>query len=379
MKALVRPAVALLVLPLPFATPATLAQEPSAQEVLALFEAASGGIWSYDVFIAVRETQLTRVQETAKTRSGASPEVKLLPIKPEERETKETFLRQVRQKKLVRIETWDGKSREPKSIRVSNGEAQKNVLGKAEAIVGPLPLRFVSDGMDYFTFFRTDYSSSDLVAVMRKRKGTKVYTESWNGTQMTGLDAPPEAHTSLSTYGFRVLLDPKNHLMPRVLERYKIVDGKPGLVKRTVIESFKKLPGGISVPFAARTTMYFPYPPAPAGQAAPVLECVATVDEGRSKWNREMPASLFDVEIPPGAVVSDRWRHVRYPAGAGDTKKTLDALAASSKHIVAKPVPAPEPSASGWPNLKIALIAGISLCALAGSLALVRAKVRRRQ
>jgi hypothetical protein len=153
--------------------------------------------------------------------------------------------------------------------------------------------------------------------------------------------------------------------MPTLIEVYKPRNGAPFTEIRREINAWHRTAGGVWVPIKA-TTKHF----VGEGQFAGIMqsEHVMEVALAQSSWNRDIPASTFQINFPPGTQVVDTQRQVMYVTGKTDPGANLDEIVKSAKQItplVEAPVRVPRRSGwgSGWPGV---VAAGAGICLLGG-------------
>lgn len=348
---------------------APAAEELSVQQVLDLLDTATKALRSYDVYLQVTETYLVRSERVKiTTKDGKEVEVtRPRDLLPGEGPLVEKFAyRQVLAQGKRRIERIDPATGKASSTTVADGEVERSLNPEAiSGYLGPMPRQFVSEGSDYSTFYRNEFGDRDLVEILRSRKGTRVIPDPAPGKQpRLVLYSPPESGTTFSIWGFRVFMDPQKALMPVLVEKFEIIEGKEVLLRRTVVDAFHEVEKGLWVPIKVTSTFYSSSQGPLFGK--PVVQIVAQVDVARSRWNVPIPDDTFVLKFPPGIHVTDRLRNIKFISGDGDTGENLRALAKRAREVI--PINAPpveEQDASYQHATRLLLVAGAVVLCLA--------------
>lgn len=347
------------------------------QQSLEMLDGALQAVISFDLRVNSEARFLLKSEARKKDPSDPKPTLiitrRLLPH--EKPGLMSQSYRQVFQRGKGRIEFLGKDGKSVTNIMIFDDEMMKAVNHDSKtAMIRELPSQNGLVGADYLNTFRNVYGPFPLLTSLRQRRNV-VLKDMDNASVILETEPDPKAKIEYPRWGFRVALDRQHGLLPSVIERFEIINGKRLTISKMRVEKWKSLLGGVSVPLVA-VTQYFDGNP--DGETFGELGCEMrlTVDEARSSWNQEIPASTFEVQIPPGYDVIDRLRQVQYVTGTPDTGKNLEGLAANARKVVPYPVQRPPaPTTSAWRSYA----AAGGLAAVAGAAAWLALAYARRK
>jgi len=231
---------------------------------------------------------------------------------------KTEYFRQIMQAGRSRIETLDRhfmlKSRicvsdRARDIALVNGDPGEGVIKPRR---GPV----CSEGSDYRQTYLTIFERIPIFKTLEVRKSLKAEKISKYQILLT-TNPEPDANVSHPKSFFRVVIEiDKSHLPSKVEEHRPSKSGTYYLDRRMEVNEWKELSRAHWVPIRATTQFYT----TPDDKVPNVLnnEVELIVDQSNSRWNCQIDESMFQLEFPPGTIVTDMIRNIRYTAGKDD-------------------------------------------------------------
>ncbi len=175
---------------------------------------------------------------------------------------------------------------------------------------------------DYEATYRMFGGSIDRIQLSRERNTKSLPREG----KLHVLDVPATPKpTSYNNLHWRVWLDPDRNFMPvRRMEWFQKTVGEA--LSLDVRNDLREVAAGVWAPIRTVTRVYH------SGETSPLYgKHIGTnelrVIEDQSRFNVDVPDSLFEVKIPDGMTVTDAARNAVYTQGSADPDKYLAQLA----------------------------------------------------
>jgi hypothetical protein len=309
-------------------------QDLTVAKAIALLDGATQAIRSFDVQVTTSTKILIR-HEASEHGTGL-PITRSRKLDPNEQPTIDVVhCRQRYQNGKSRVESLDGPNGRAATIVVSNSEVEKMWdPGRSQGAIRPPAVTSVGEGGDYLESLRGVYGRVSILQILRQRPAATSLTIAATPGHVTLEAKPyPDAAVDFPNWGFRITLDATRGFMPVVVERYELINDRPQVAARRTVTRIKELPGRIWVPITVVTEKFDTNPKSSTfGELG--NEVVMSIDESTSSWNRAIPASVFQVEYPPGTRLNDAFRKVQYVTGKPDPGSNLQDLAANARDIV---------------------------------------------
>ncbi len=338
-------------------------------QAISLLEGAVQAIRSFDVRVEIRlrfliQSELVKDRYIDENNRVHFPVFKSRRLRPNEAPAmRHHYFRQVYENGKGRIEILEP-SGTANEVRTDDGEiAVASDVGRSEAVIRKPSLNALLPGMDYRETYRSVMGSLSLLKCLRDRKPHDCVSvieptadSPFLTLQAKPLPEPWTQDTSLHGWGFRARLDPRRGMLPAVIELDQPVQGKSFLYRRTTVNEWRQLAGGVWVPVKATSHIYFLDPSQELhGEVGNEIELV--VDVARSSWNVAVPEGAFRLPLPAGTKVTDMERGVRFVTGQADPGKHLADLAAHARQVAPVQMGLPVQE-SGWSWLVWGLLSG---------------------
>lgn len=175
-------------------------------------------------------------------------------------------------------------------------------------------------GMAYQNLFLTFDGNYTYASFMRDRRLT---CERDGSCFILTAHPASESKIRASRFGLRLCIDPTRGFMPT--RGAYLLDGEPWPQSEWTNELYEPSPGiwvpkGGTVEVILRTNKDSPFAGTPIGRS------MLVIDVGSARFNRDIEASVFDVEFPPGLTVLDSVRKTEFVSGPNGTATHLMSL-----------------------------------------------------
>jgi hypothetical protein len=280
------------------------------------FEAATKNIQSYDIVFKVEKHFVRGFDTKELMNARLHPELPMKPItlrlidfpKPVDRIT---YWREVKSGPKFRIEQLEAPGGKVLETRVTDGVTARYLMpASGQGVVDEKQPTFAANEMDYECLYRNTYGGSSLAKILHHRAGSGLVrtTEKEDWTIEASAVLKPVAEDDWPVSSFVVTCDASHGMLPKRIE----CKSTPQQRIMTIAE-FHHVGSNGWAPIRAKCRDFL----SDDGNTLKFAdETTVTVDVMRSRWNIDVPANEFALRFPPGILVSDRVRKLRYVAGS---------------------------------------------------------------
>jgi hypothetical protein len=356
-------------------------KELDLEKVLAAYEAACAVVPSFEVYLRERYHQVLKVRNLS-----ASPSEWEWQAVAGEKEiiSNRRLTRQHRSGQKYRGESLEvgGKTIAPNtSITAWNG-AKEQVLDRvhSQATLSPYALTFPwAHGTCYLNLYKTYDGDFTYAALVRSRSRDRVSVRRDAGLIVLTAEPEPMTTKRANTIGIRLFLDPERGLMPAKIDiLFATADNKSYFKAMSYNNSLVEIDPGQWLPMSCKLSGFVE--PNKGRHQYWGLEkgyFLVEVDREKSRFNIDLPDSLFELEFPVGTVVSDQIRNTMYRVGAESEAVYLNSIADQAR---AGLIPRDDPPPRFWTRTPNAIILGIgTVLILVVSGALIGYRIHRRR
>ena len=215
---------------------------------------------------------------------------------------------------------WDGKQ----GITFQDGET-----------VSTAPYIFTfgtEEHEDYESKYRTFLGTTDRINLTKERDARLLHRDG----RLYVVDVPTSTKGDYQNAHWRLWLDPDRNYLPA---RFMQWMAKRGVETHTmdVENDLSEVAVGVWAPIRSRVRIYFSDGKSPLNGKVSFAGELTVVGE-RSRFNIDLPDSLFDPTIPNGTTVIDRSRNAVYTQGSSNAEQYLSQMAADEKSKIASVV-----------------------------------------
>jgi hypothetical protein len=294
------------------------------QDVIAAFETATNAMTTFDVQVNVRTVSFFSEQVLV----DGKPVPGWKDFKPHKVETAKS--RQMYSRGFRRIENINSQSGSPDIIIGADNEIErvlsnKDKRGTIRRAGGPA----LDWGHDYQDSFRSVCSAIPMMLILRER--AKIVKTYWSHNYMV-IEVEPASGT-YANYGFKIFADPTSNFLPAKVETFRVTNGERLILARMMVLKRMEVAPGLQVPIEVDTE-FLSATKVNGRLGQPYMKVELRVDIEKSKWNKPIDNSAFQVAFPAGLLVLDEIREVMVVTGKADPGKNLEELAANSRVII---------------------------------------------